>query len=60
MDLIINSLKSVSIAIIEPMHLLMLFIFGIIFYFKNIRIVSIQKMTLGEGVNTPLKLYLAY
>ena len=35
MDLIINSLKSVSIAIIEPMHLLMLFIFGIIFYFKN-------------------------
>ena len=54
MDLIINSLKSVSIAIIEPMHLLMLFIFGIIFYFKNIRIVSIQKMTLGEGVNTPL------
>lgn len=59
MDLIINSLKSVSIAIIEPMHLLMLFIFGIIFYFKNIRIVSIQKMTLGEGVNTPLELTLS-
>lgn len=59
MDLIINSLKSVLIAIVEPMHVLMLFIFGIIFYFKNIRIVSIQKMTLGKGINTPLELTLS-
>lgn len=59
MDLIIHSLKSVAIAIIEPIHLLMLIIFGIIFYFKNVRIVSIQKMTLGEGLNTPLELTLS-
>ena len=59
MDLIIHSLKSIAVAIIEPMHLLMLLIFGIIFYFKNAKIVSIQKMTLGEGLNTPLELTLS-
>ena len=59
MDLIIHSLQSIAIAIIEPMHLLMILIFGIIFYFKNVRIVSIQKMTLGEGINTPLELTLS-
>lgn len=37
----------------------MLVIFGVIFYFKNVRIVSIQKMTLGEGINTPLELTLS-
>ena len=30
MDLIIHSLQSIAIAIIEPMHLLMILIFGII------------------------------
>lgn len=59
MDLIIHSLKSIAVAIIEPMHLLMLVVFGIIFYFKNSKIVSIQKMTLGEGLNTPLELTLS-
>ena len=59
MDLIVHSLKSVATAIIEPMHLIMLVIFGVIFYFKNVRIVSIQKMTLGEGINTPLELTLS-
>lgn len=59
MDLIIHSLKSIAVVIIEPMHLVMLVVFGIIFYFKNVRIVSIQKMTLGEGINTPLELTLS-
>ena len=59
MDLIIHSLKSIAVAIIEPMHLVMLVVFGIIFYFKNVRIVSIQKMTLGEGINSPLELTLS-
>lgn len=59
MDLIIHSLKSIAIAIIEPMHLVMLVVFGIIFYLKNVKIVSIQKMTLGEGLNTPLELTLS-
>ena len=59
MDLIVHSLKSIATAIIEPIHLIMLVIFGVIFYFKNVRIVSIQKMTLGEGINTPLELTLS-
>lgn len=59
MDLIIHSLKSIAVAIIEPMHLVMLIVFGIIFYLKNVKIVSIQKMTLGEGLNTPLELTLS-
>ena len=59
MDLIIHSLKSIAVAIIEPMHLVMLVVFGIIFYLKNVKIVSIQKMTLGEGLNTPLELILS-
>ena len=59
MDLIIHSLKSIAVAIIEPKHLVMLVVFGIIFYLKNVKIVSIQKMTLGEGLNTPLELTLS-
>ncbi len=59
MDLIIHSLTSVAVAIIEPLHLIMLLVFGVIFYFKNVRIVSIQKMILGEGLNTPLELTLS-
>lgn len=59
MDLVIHSLKSIAVAIIEPVHLIMLVVFGIIFYLKNIKIVSIQKMTLGEGLNTPLELTLS-
>ena len=59
MDLIIHSLKSIAVAIIEPMHLVMLVVFGIIFDLKNVKIVSIQKMTLGEGLNTPLELTLS-
>ena len=36
MDLIIHSLKSIAVAIIEPMHLVMLVVFGIIFYLKKV------------------------
>lgn len=56
MDLIIYTLKSVSSAIVEPLHFLMLVILGVIFYFKNIKIVAIQKMTIGEKLNSPLEL----
>lgn len=56
MNLIIQTLKSVASAIVEPMYLLMLIVFGVIFYFKNVRISGIQKMTLGEEINTPLDL----
>lgn len=59
MDLIIYSLKAVAVAIVEPLHLLMLVIFGIMFYLKNVKISSIQKMTIGERLNSPLELTLS-
>ena len=37
MELIIYSLRTVAEAIIEPTYLLMLIVFGVIFYLKNKR-----------------------
>lgn len=59
MDLIIYSLKAVAVAIVEPLHLLMLIIFGILFYLKNKKISAIQRMTIGERINSPLELTLS-
>ena len=59
MDLIIYTLKSVATAIVEPLHLLMLIIMGIMFYLKNRRISIVQKMTLGESLDSPLELTLS-
>ena len=58
MDLVIYTLRSMAYAIVEPLHLVMLVVFGILFYLKNRKLVSIQKMTLGEGLNTPLRTYI--
>ena len=59
MDLIIYTLKSVATAIAEPLHLLMLIIMGIMFYLKNKRIAIVQKMTIGESLDSPLELTLS-
>ncbi len=59
MDLIINVLTAVSTAIVEPIHLIMLIILGTIFYTRNTRIVKMQKMTIGEKLNSPLELTLS-
>lgn len=59
MDLIIYTLKSVATAIVEPLHLLMLIIMGIMFYLKNRRISIVQKMTIGETLDSPLELTLS-
>ena len=59
MDLIVNVLRAVSSAIIEPIHLIMLIILGVIFYTRNLRVVKMQKMTIGEKLNSPLELTLS-
>lgn len=59
MDLIIYSLRSVATAIVEPLHALMLIIIGIIFYVKNRRVTIMQKMTIGESLDSPLELTLS-
>lgn len=59
MDLIIYTLRSVSTAIAEPLHALMLIIIGIIFYVKNRKVAMMQKMTIGESIDSPLELTLS-
>lgn len=59
MELIIYTLRSVAYAIVDPSHLLILIVFGIMFYMKNRRISIMQKMTVGESLNSPLELTLS-
>ena len=56
MDLVMDTLRAVSSAIVEPKHFFMVIILGIIFYLKNIKIVAIQKMTIGDKLNSPIEL----
>lgn len=59
MDLIMYSLRTVSYAIIEPTYLFLLIVLGTIFYFKNKKICVMQRMTIGEVINSPLELTLS-
>lgn len=59
MELILYTLRSVAYAIVDPSHVLILVIFGIMFYMKNRRISIMQKMTVGESLNSPLELTLS-
>lgn len=59
MELILYTLKSVAYAIVDPAHLIILVILGIMFYMKNRRVSIMQKMTVGESLNSPLELTLS-
>lgn len=59
MELIMYSLRTVSYAIIEPTYVFLLIVLGIIFYFKNKKISVMQRMTIGEVINSPLELTLS-
>ena len=59
MELIMYSLRTVSYAIIEPTYLFLLIALGLIFYFKNKKISVMQRMTIGEVINSPLELTLS-
>lgn len=59
MELILYTLRTVAYAIIEPMHIFMLVVLGTMFYLKNKRITIMQKMTIGESINSPLELTLS-
>lgn len=59
MELILYTLRTVAYAIVEPMHIFMLVVLGIMFYTKNKRISIMQKMTIGEMINSPLELTLS-
>lgn len=59
MELILYTLRTVAYAIVEPMHIFMLVILGVMFYSKNKRISMMQKVTIGESINSPLELTLS-
>lgn len=59
MELILYTLRAVAYAIVDPAHVLILVVLGIIFYMKNRRISIMQKMTVGESLNSPLELTLS-
>ena len=59
MELILYTLRTVSYAIVEPMHLFMLVVLGIMFYLKNKKISIMQRVTVGENINSPLELTLS-
>lgn len=59
MELIIETLRSVSYAIVDPTLALMLLIVGVLFYLKNRKISFMQRLVMGERVTSPLELTLS-
>lgn len=59
MDLILYTLRTVAYAIVEPTHILVLVILGVMFYLKNKKVSLMQRMTIGEIINSPLELTLS-
>lgn len=59
MELILNILQSISYVLVEPTYLIMFVIIGIMFYLKNKKVSVIQKVTIGESINSPLELTLS-
>lgn len=59
MDLILNTLKSVAYIFVNPSFILLLIALGIVFYMKNKKIAFMQKMVVGENINSPLELTLS-
>ncbi|GAA0177620.1 S1C family serine protease [Clostridium sediminicola] len=59
MGIILETLQGVSKAVVTPPYIFMLLVIGIIFYRKNKKITMMQKLIIGEKVNTPLELTLS-
>ena len=59
MELVIYSLRTVAYTMVEPTYIFMLVVLGIIFYLKNKKVSAMQRMTIGEVVNSPLELTLS-
>ncbi len=54
MNVTIYTLKSVAYAITEPSLFIVLIILGILFYRQNRKTAIMQKMIIGESINSPL------
>lgn len=59
MELVLYTLRALASVIFEPVLLIMLVILAIFFYSKNKKIVIMQKMIIGEQINTAMELTLS-
>ena len=56
MNVVISTLKSVAYAMVTSPYVFVLFMFVVVYYNYNKKIVSIQKMIIGEKLNSALEL----
>ena len=59
MELIEYILRTVAYAMVNPTQVIILIALGVMFYKKNKKISMIQRLTLGESINSPLELTLS-
>ena len=59
MDLVIYTLRSIAYVIAEPFFMVTLFILGLVLFKKNRRVTAMQRMIIGEEVNSALELTLS-
>ena len=56
MDIAINTLRAVASAIVDPSNAFILIMIALIFYNKNKKIAVMQKMIMGETLDSPFEL----
>ena len=53
MELLIYTLTQVSYAIVEPSYAFVLIMMGIVFYIKNRKTATLEKLIMGENSTSP-------
>ena len=56
MDIVVHTLRTVASAIVDPSNAFILIMIGLIFYNKNKKIAIMQKMIMGESLDSPFEL----
>ena len=56
MEIVIHTLRTVASAIVDPSNAFILIMIGLIFYNKNKKIAVMQKMIMGESLDSPFEL----
>ena len=59
MGLFINVMQSIAGAIIAPPMIFVLIVLALVLYFKNKKITGMQKLILGDSVNSTIELTLS-
>ena len=59
MNLFLFTLESVASMIVDPLFISLLILMGIILFFNNKKLTIIQKMVIGDSINSALELTLS-